>query len=133
MKLPEIRALLSAHPAFQTVSRLETLARNYQIKIIFVPKFHCEVNAIEGLWCDMKQYVRKMSDQTFSKMMRLILESRENFKKRQIQMKFSRRFWRSLDMYSQGKSYGEVLNLFVSQSCKSEVVYHRRVTNDELS
>ena len=29
MKLPEIRALLSSHPAFQNISRLETLARKY--------------------------------------------------------------------------------------------------------
>ena len=133
MTLSEIRALLSSHPAFQNVSRLETLARKYQVKVIFVPKFHCELNAIEGLWCDMKQYVRKMSDQTFPTMLRLIPESRENFKKRQIQMKLFRRFWRSLDMYSQGKSYGEVLNLFFGQSCKSEIVSHRRMTNRELS
>ena len=133
MTLSEIRALMSTHPAFQNVSRLETLARKYQIKVIFVPKFHCELNAIEGLWCDMKHFVRKMSDQTFPTMLRLIPESRENFKKRQIQMKLFRRFWRSLDMYSQDKSYGEVLNLFFSQSCKSEIVSHRRVTNSELS
>ena len=120
-------------PLFRPSRDMKLFAWNYQIKIIFVPKFHCELNAIERLWCDMKQYVKKMSDQIFSKMLRLIPESRENFKKRQIQMKLFRRFWRSLDMYSQGKSYGEVLNLVFSQSCKSEVVYHRRVTNDELS
>ena len=84
MKLPEIRALLSNHPVFQNISRLETLARKYQVEIIFTPKFHCELNAIESLWCHMKQYVRKMSDLTFSIMLRLILESRENFQQQQI-------------------------------------------------
>ena len=62
MKLPEIPALNSSHPAFQNISRLETLARKYQVEVMFTPKFHCELNAIEGLWCHMKQYVRKMSD-----------------------------------------------------------------------
>lgn len=133
MTLSEIRALMSTHPAFQNVSRLEALARKYHVKVIFVPKFHCELNAIEGLWCDMKQYVRKMSDQTFSTMLHLIPESRENFERRQIHLKLFRRFWRSLNMYRQNKSYGEVLKLFFSQSCKSEIVSHRRVTNNELS
>ena len=79
MKLPEIGALLSSHPAFQNISRFETLSRKYQVEVMFAPKLHCELNAIEGLWCHMKQYVRKMSDQTFPTMLRLIPESRENF------------------------------------------------------
>ena len=49
MKLAEIRNILSSHSAFQNVSKLEILARKYQVKIIFFPKFHCELNAIEGL------------------------------------------------------------------------------------
>ena len=84
MKLSEIRALLSSHPAFQNISRLESLARKYQFEVMFTPKFYCELNAIEGLWCHMKHYVRKMSDQTFPTIPRLIPESRENFQQRQI-------------------------------------------------
>ncbi|CAF1309414.1 unnamed protein product [Adineta ricciae] len=132
MKLPEIRGLFSTHPAFQNVSRLENLARKYQVKVIFVPKFHCELNAIEGLWCHMKQYIRKTSDQSFPTMLRLLPESRDNFEQRQIHMKLFRRFWRSLDAYNQGKSYGEILSLFFSQSCKSSILSHRKITNSKL-
>jgi hypothetical protein len=66
------------------------------------------------LWCRMKQFVRKMTDQTFPTMMRLIPESRKNFDGKQIQLKLFRRFWRSLNAYEQGKSYGEVLRFFFS-------------------
>ncbi|CAF3407145.1 unnamed protein product [Rotaria socialis] len=132
INLVELRALLAQHPAFQNVSKLEILGKKYNIKVIFCPKFHCELNAIEGLWCHMKQYVRKKSDQTFPTMLRLISESRDNFKERKIHMKLFRRFWRSIDAYSQGKSYAEVLSLFFGQACKSDVVSHRKITNSKL-
>ena len=31
------------------ISKLEKLANDYCIKVMFVPKFHCELNAIEGV------------------------------------------------------------------------------------
>ena len=133
MKLAEIGNILSNHSAFQNVSKLEMLARKYQMKIIFCPKFHCELNAIEGLWCDMKRYIRAKTDQTFPTMLRLIPQSRENFEQRYIQMKLFRRFWRCIEAYSQGKSYGEILTCFFSQLCQVAGVSHRKVTNSKLS
>ena len=112
MKLPEFRALLADYPAFRNISKMERLAHKYNVQIIFVPKFHCELNAIEGLWHHMKQFVRKTTDQTFSTMMRPIPESRENFIDKKIQSKLFRRFCRSLNAYNQGKSDGEVLMFF---------------------
>ena len=132
IKLSELRALLSKHPAFQNVTKLEKLAHKYNVKVIFVPKFHCELNAIEGLWCHMKQFVRKKTDQTFPTMMRLIPESRENFVSKEVQLKLFRRFWRSLNAYQQGKSYGEVLMCFFSGHCNSNVTSHRKITNSKL-
>ena len=124
IKLSELRTILSKHPAFQNVTKLEKLAHKYNVKVIFVPKFHCELNPIEGLWCHMKQFVRKKTDQTFSTMMRLIPEFRENFVSKEVQLKLFRRFWRSLNAYQQGKSYGEVLRCFFSGHCNSNVTSH---------
>ena len=93
MKLPELRALLTDHPTFRNISKLERLACKYNIQIIFVPKFHCELNAIEDMRCHTKQFVRKTTDQTFSTMMRLIPEPRENFIHKELQLKLFRRFW----------------------------------------
>ena len=64
IKLSELRVLLLKHLAFQNVSKLEKLAHKYNVKVLSVPKFHCELNAIEGLWCYMKQLVREKTDQT---------------------------------------------------------------------
>ena len=133
MKLAEIRNVLSNHPAFQNVSKLEMLARKYQMKIIFCPKFRCELNAIEGLWCHMKRYVRAKTDQTFPTMLRLIPQSHQNFEQRYIQMKLFRRFWRCIEAYSQGKSYVEILTFFFSQLCQVVGVIHRQATNNKLS
>ena len=90
VKLAELHTIFASHPAFQKVPKLEKLARKYNIKVIFAPKFHCKLNATEGLWCYMKQYVCKNSDQTYPTMMHLIPESREMFAEREIQMKLFR-------------------------------------------
>ena len=121
-KLSDIRTRLAKHPAFQNVSCLEALAR----------KYHCELNFIEGLGCDMKKYARKSTDQTFPTMMRLIPQSRPFFIERNIEMKLFRRFWKALSAYHQETLYAEVLCLFYSRSCKSEVESHRKVSSTKL-
>ena len=133
VKLNELRTLLAQHPVFKNLSKLEILGRKYNIKVIFCPKFHSELNTIEGLWCHMKQYVRKKSDHTFLTILRLISESHKNFKERKIHLKLFRRFWRSLDAYNQGKTYAEILSLFFGQTCKPDVVSHCKITNSKLT
>ena len=46
--LAELRSLLSGHPAFNETTKLEKLAGKHGVKIIWCPKFHCELNPIEG-------------------------------------------------------------------------------------
>ncbi len=132
IKLGDLRNLLLTHSAFQNVSRLEKLASKYHVKIIFGPKYHCELNPIEGLWCVMKRYVRQRNDQTFSTMLTLIPKSREHFHEKNLQLKLFRRFWRTLQAYNQGQSYSEILKLFFSNLCVDDVVSHRRITNANL-
>ena len=127
-----MRVLLSNHKAFQSASRLETVATKYNIKIVFCPKYHCELNPIEGLWCNQKRYVRSRTDQTYSTMLKLIDDSRHHFIKKNLNIKLWRRFWNSLQMYNDGKSYGDVLKLFFSQSCKEEIQSHRVIYNSSL-
>ena len=67
----------SADIAFQlqSISKcywLERVATKYNNKIVFCPKYHCEINPIEGLWCYKKRYVRSRTDQTYSTMLKLI-------------------------------------------------------------
>ena len=52
--LPKLRDMLINHTAFKCISKLEKLANDNMVKIIFVSKFHCELNPIEGFWCFVK-------------------------------------------------------------------------------
>ncbi|CAF1539185.1 unnamed protein product [Didymodactylos carnosus] len=65
IKLDDIRDILSMHRAFQNATKLEMLGIKYKIKIIDCPKYHCEQNAIEDLWCNQKAFVRSRTDQSF--------------------------------------------------------------------
>ena len=109
------------------------LANKYNVKIIYCPKYHCELNAIEGLWCNQKEFVRLCTDQSFEKMIKLITESRKHFAERNIALKLFRRFWRSIEAYSQGQTYADVLKLFFSQLCKTSVQSHRRISTKNIN
>ena len=125
--LKDLRNNLRNHPAFAATTKLEQLALKYNIKIIFGPKFHCELNPIEGLWCYMKWYVRKYTDQSFQKMKELIPLSRDQYKDNNINIKLIRRFWRSLNAYEADKTYGEVLQIYFGSKCKANNECHRRI------
>jgi hypothetical protein len=59
----------------------------------------------------MKNYVRKRTDQSYEKMLILIVESQEQFKKLNINSKLSRRFWQAINMYKSGETYAQVIKL----------------------
>ena len=62
----------------------------------------------------MKRFIRQKTDQSFPTMLRPIPESREYFFQKNLQNKLFRRFWRTLDGYNKGKTYNEVLQLFLA-------------------
>ncbi|CAF3360349.1 unnamed protein product, partial [Rotaria sp. Silwood2] len=132
-KLQELQDLLSQHKAFQNVSKLEELGNTHKVKVIFAPKYHCELNPIEGLWCNQKQFVRSRTDQRFNTMIHLVAQSRKHFIEKQIYKKLFRRFWRCLYAYQSGQNYSQVLQLFFSHSCKADVSSHRKITNTNLN
>ena len=112
---------------------MESLAAKYGINIVFVPKFHCELNPIEGVWCDQKQFVRKHSDQTLQCLLEWIDESRKNFIEKKIFLKLFRRFWKTMYAYAGGQSYDDVLKLFFSNNYSSMTTSHRKTTNSNLT
>jgi hypothetical protein len=97
-KLIDIKAMVITHPAFSSSTKLEALAKTYGVKIIFLPKFHCEMNPIEGKWCLEKGYVRKHTNQKFEKMLSLIKEARIYFQENDdfFTRKLIKRFWNVL-------------------------------------
>jgi hypothetical protein len=61
------RRLLSTQPDFiaQECELVERLQCSGMHRVIFYPKYHCEVNHIERFWCHSKQFARENCDYTF--------------------------------------------------------------------
>ena len=113
---------------FDERSNLEILGKEYGIKVMFLPKFHCELNPIESVWCYIKQYVRKYTDQTFDMMITLIGEAKDEFKNSNLNAKLWRRFWQAIHMYNSRLPYADVIKLLYGSrtaECKS----HRKIYN----
>ena len=123
--LPALRTLMSTHPAFKTQSKLEVLASKFNIKIVFVPKYHCELNPIEGFWCYVKQYVRKRTDQKFETMQVLIYEGIESFKNCDLNKKLWNRYWKAISLYNQDYSYEKVLQTLFGAKSYDKVKHHK--------
>jgi len=93
IKLPEIRERVCLHTEFSNITKLENISKDYEAKIIWIPKFHCELNPIEGLWCYSKRYVRENNDQNYANLFKLIEESFIRFKLTNMNIKLWNRFW----------------------------------------
>ena len=154
--LAELKSKLSQHPAFRSVrwllscvlnietnwiidlvhklqvTKLEKLAAVYEVKVLFTPKFHCETNPIEGYWCYSKTFIRKNTDQSFQSLNRLIPESKTIFIEKEIHLKLFRRFWNTINAYSDGKGYSVMLIPFYSGLCQDNIISQRKITNTNI-
>ena len=110
-------------------TKLERLGMKYGVTISYLPKYHCEMSTIEGLWCYLKFYIGKYSEQNFTKMVQLVVEVRKHFEEKQIDRKLTWRFWKTIYAYNSGKEYKDVLTLFFSSLCLDTIQSHRRITN----
>lgn len=124
--------MLKKHPVFKPITKLEDLAKKYNVKITYLPKFHCELNPIEGLWCYSKQYVRKRTNQQFDIMIQLISDSREEFLKKFVHMKLWRRFWRVILAYRKNFSFEVILNTYFGGKTKATMQSHTKIHNTAI-
>jgi hypothetical protein len=90
-----------------------TVSKSKCCKFIYCPKYHCELNTIEGLWCYLKQYVRKRYVQNYLELHNLILEAMLSYQASDLNFKLWKRFWKALNAYKIGKTYEEVLQAFL--------------------
>jgi transposase len=134
VSLPNLRDLLRDHPAFKTKTKLELLADKYNVKIIYLPKFHCEMNPIEGFWAYQKQYVRRHNKQTnFDSFRSVFNQARDATKTTNLNEKLWRRFWRTIQAYKDGLTYGDILKLYFGSKSKENVLEHRRIALSNLN
>ena len=66
--------LLSQQPDFlaQQEWLTETVEMHMDCRIIFYPKFHCELNFIELIWAFMKAFLRKRCENNYKRMKALV-------------------------------------------------------------
>lgn len=128
IKLPDLREKMLIHPAFSDNhnTNLEKLAFDYNVKIIWCPKYHCELNPIEGVWCDSKKCVRKNNDQNFSNLNNLIADSLKAYEDKKLNIKLWYRFWQALEMYENESSYQEVLQTLFGAKSSDSITTHKK-------
>ena len=90
-------------------------------KIIFFPKFHCELNYIEMIWAWLKAYLRKNCTYNFDDLQTRIPDALEN----QITISFIRRVARRCYRYMSG--YREGLEGPKLDYAMKKYTSHRRV------
>jgi hypothetical protein len=125
--LPKLIEIAKKHPAFEIDTNLTALAIKYDIRVIYLPKFHSELSPIEGVWAHEKQHIRKNTDQTFPALRRLLTEARNNLFSDILIPKLWRRFWRAVESYSNGVDFQEILTNFFGVKCKVECAGHRQI------
>ena len=62
----EMVKILEEMQDFKFQSKVEELVLNSGHRAMFIPKFHCEINPIERVWCHAKQYTRAKCDYMFA-------------------------------------------------------------------
>ena len=53
-------------------TKVEELILNHGHRAMFIPKFHCELNPIECVWCRAKQYTHSHCNYSFSNLEKII-------------------------------------------------------------
>ena len=133
IKLNDLRNLAAQHPAFKRKTKLEHLIErlntehSLNIKLIFLPKFHCECNPIEMYWAQLKNDFRKNNNQESNGelLLQRILNSRDSFIQRDTNHRLWSRFWRVIIDYHQGCTYKEIMKNYFNSS--DEIKSHRKI------
>jgi len=133
IRIDEIRKILIENPAFSPTKKLTKSAEKYGVKVIFCPKYHCELNPTEGLWCNQKQYIRKRTDQTFVRLHKLLVDSRVHFLERQLCQKLLRRFWNCIEGYQDGATYYTIMSEYFSGKSTGKNKTHTKISNSQLA
>ena len=73
MKADNMRVVLSFHDEFRTEKTLvKKFFTNERQQVMFLPKFHCELNPIERVWGQAKSYSRQYINHTLQRLHNII-------------------------------------------------------------
>jgi len=101
--------ILELQPDFvNQKSLIEETIESHGHKVIFYPKFHCELNFIELFWGAAKQYTCENCDYTFKSLEKTVPLALNSVSLEKIR-KFACRSWRFMDAYRNGLTGIEAL------------------------
>ena len=113
---------LSNQRDFQTQQgRLQEMIERAGHKVVFYPKFHCELNFIEYFWAAAKRYAREHCEYSLQGLRKTVPKAIESVPDHTI-WRYHQKSLRIMRVYREGIEYGSAD--FVQRVYKS----HRRVT-----
>ena len=122
MVADDMRTVLANHEDFRTE---KTVVENYLIgrghKVLFVPKFHCELNPIERVWGQAKVYTRTHTNYTLPRLRNIIRPGLDS-----VSLDLIRKYFRKVQDYETAYLEGKQAGKELEQAVK---VYksHRRI------
>ena len=120
------RRVLASQPDFVAQrSMLEETAELLGARVIFLPKFHCELNPIEYLWGYAKKLVRMQSDGTRNTLLQLVPTTLRSCPLSTIRRWYAR-MWKMVFLYSQ-ESLGTVIDARLCQYLSKKYKSHRDI------
>jgi len=83
--------------------KIEGLSNHY--RVLYYPKFHCELNHIEYFWCHSKRYARESCDYTIDGLRRHVPDALAQVRNSTILGSFES-CMKKMELYRQGIAYG---------------------------
>jgi len=106
---------------FQKI-KVEELILNKGYRVMFIPKFHCELNPIECVWCHAKHYTRSHCDYSFANLEKIIDTALDS-----VTIELMRKYFRKIREYQRAYREGNTLGKEMKKILK-KYKSHRRVS-----
>ena len=106
-------------------TKVEEMILNKGHRVMFIPKFHCEINPIERVWCQAKKYTRTNCDYTFVGLDKTIVPALNS-----VTVELIRKFFRKTSEHH--RAYREGTQMSEMKRILKQYKSHRRVPESAI-